>query len=313
MMTGLLALFLLLPSNSHATALSVMENTRVSKNAIFVSTQSKNGFIGLGISTQSYNGAVPSVGLYSSSNVVVSNTPSDNCVIYATGSVTCISFVGDGSKITGVTTTGAMLVNSTDTVSGAKTFLSTTTVGVSSYTLSLNYAAVLRGGFSVVGATRTWATTSTTFSNFNANYIHQVHFRCGLRSITTAPFVRFNGDSGSNYGWHYVENTSAGGAGSNASNSGTEIDLGNTLSGSNPAQIWNGSFEIAADTGTLASAQLWGQSVGDDGSGGTARAKPAEVGGTYIGASQITSFSFQNAGAMDCLLYVLALVPPLNP
>lgn len=122
MMTGLLALFLLLPSNSHATALSVMENTKVSKNAIFVSTQTKNNFIGLGISTQSYNGAVANVGLYSSSNVVVSNTTGDNVVIYATGSVVA------GGTILGGGNPNAMLTTSTDTVSGAKTFVSSVSI-----------------------------------------------------------------------------------------------------------------------------------------------------------------------------------------
>lgn len=128
MMTGLLALFLLLPSNSHATALSVMENTKVNKNAIFVSTQTKNGFIGLGVSTQSYNGAVANVGLYSSSNVVVSNTPGDNVVIYATGAITL-------GTLNLTASASPMLTTSTDTVSGAKTFVGQ--VSVSTWSASI--------------------------------------------------------------------------------------------------------------------------------------------------------------------------------
>lgn len=87
---GLLALLLtLLSSSVTASPLAVMEQTKTSHNTIFVDTTNAR----LDVSTQSYNGNAVNVGLYSSSNVVVSNTSSDNCVIYATGTLACQTIV----------------------------------------------------------------------------------------------------------------------------------------------------------------------------------------------------------------------------
>ena len=51
------------------------------------------------IATTSYNGAIATVGLYTTSNVVVSNTVADNCVIYATGSLNCLTITQAGVAV----------------------------------------------------------------------------------------------------------------------------------------------------------------------------------------------------------------------
>jgi hypothetical protein len=89
------ALALLLPVSAHA-ARAVMENIAASNNTVFVDTQTKR----VHLSTQAYGDGVPTVSLYTTSNVVVGDN--NACVLYATGTAACKSFVGsiDYSTIT---------------------------------------------------------------------------------------------------------------------------------------------------------------------------------------------------------------------
>ncbi len=86
---------------------AVMEGVNASRFTIKVDTT--NGRVD--IATTSYNWAIPNVGLHVASNVVVDSTNTHNaCVIYATGSVSCLGVtLGATPGIsTGVVTTAAL-------------------------------------------------------------------------------------------------------------------------------------------------------------------------------------------------------------
>lgn len=95
-MKYLISFFLsIFPVTANA-AKSVMEGIVASKQTVLIDTTNTR----VDIATASYNGKVSNVGLYSSSNVVISNTNGDNCIIYATGSITCLgigSVFGNGT------------------------------------------------------------------------------------------------------------------------------------------------------------------------------------------------------------------------
>lgn len=94
-----------------------MEAIQASNTSVYVDTI--NGRVD--IATGSYAGGISNVGLHIASNVVVDAPGTTNaCVLYSTGSATCVSFVGDGSKLTGLAT-GASL-SSTQTWSASQTF-----------------------------------------------------------------------------------------------------------------------------------------------------------------------------------------------
>ena len=81
-----LALLLLTNAVDAQSSRAVMEGVRTSDNTILISTRTKRVLV----STTVYNGAIPNVGLYTSSNVVISDQSSNKCVIYATGSLSCL-------------------------------------------------------------------------------------------------------------------------------------------------------------------------------------------------------------------------------
>ena len=81
-----LALLLLTNAVDAQSSRAVMEGVRTSDNTILISTRTKRVLV----STTVYNGAIPNVGLYTSSNVVISDQASNKCVIYATGSLSCL-------------------------------------------------------------------------------------------------------------------------------------------------------------------------------------------------------------------------------
>lgn len=100
---------------SQASAfISVMEGLPTTKDAIFVATTTPQ----LILNATSYNGTVPTVSLFTASNVVVG---SNGCVVYATGSVTCLgvnlSTAGTGPFVMrgGDTMTGALFGSGIDT------------------------------------------------------------------------------------------------------------------------------------------------------------------------------------------------------
>lgn len=92
------------------SAKAVMEGVRTTNNTILVSTRN----VRVLVATHTYSGNVPNTGLYTSSNVVVSNTGADKCVIYATGSITCIGYISAG--VSGIVfASGTWTVDSADT------------------------------------------------------------------------------------------------------------------------------------------------------------------------------------------------------
>jgi hypothetical protein len=90
-----IALAILLPVSANA-ARAVMEGISASNNTVFVDTTTKR----VHLSTQAYGDGVPTVSLYTTSNVVVGD--SNACVLYATGTIKCLKIEGsiDYSTIT---------------------------------------------------------------------------------------------------------------------------------------------------------------------------------------------------------------------
>lgn len=83
---ALSVVLLLAGLNARAQVRVLEEGVPSSNKEFLVSTTTRR----VDIATTSYNGQIPNVGLYSSSNVVISSGPLDNCVIYATGSISCL-------------------------------------------------------------------------------------------------------------------------------------------------------------------------------------------------------------------------------
>ena len=104
----LLAVLLFTSQRAHAL-ISVMEGLPTTKGGVFVATSTPQ----LLLNTTFYNGAIPSVSLKASSNVVVG---SDACVVYSSGSLGCTGRISGGSfsgpgLSTGVATTAALSGN----------------------------------------------------------------------------------------------------------------------------------------------------------------------------------------------------------
>lgn len=88
--------------------ISVMEGLATTRDAVFVGTTTPQ----LILNATSYNGTVPTVSLYTSSNVVIGS----GCVLYATGTVTCLGVTLSSGPTTlgistGVATTAALSGN----------------------------------------------------------------------------------------------------------------------------------------------------------------------------------------------------------
>ena len=94
-----------------------MEGLATSADTVLISTANTR----VSIATTSYNGTVATVGLYVTSNVVISNDETDNIVFYATGSL-----VLNGTNI-GSQVANAAILNATQTFSGNNTFNSAST------------------------------------------------------------------------------------------------------------------------------------------------------------------------------------------
>lgn len=112
MMAAHLLLLALHGSANAQHSRAVMEGVRTSNNTILVSTRN----VRLLVSTTVYNGGIPNVGLYTSSNVVVSDQSSNKCVIYATGSLACLGF--NGALSGNATTATALAANGANCAAG---------------------------------------------------------------------------------------------------------------------------------------------------------------------------------------------------
>jgi len=120
--SALLAVLLAFASPAAAQR-AVMEGVAAQRYTIKVDTQNARVLI----STISYRGVVPSVGLYVSSNVVISSDTTDNAVIYATGSFTSDTvaagtgtFVG-GSFAQAITVSGVVVPSTSAVINPSTT------------------------------------------------------------------------------------------------------------------------------------------------------------------------------------------------
>lgn len=125
-------------------------------------------------------------------------------------SVTASAFFGDGSHLTGIGTSGAQLA-STQTFSGANTFLSTVTVGTSSApwnvtSSTLNYAAAVIGGWFDCGAIDVNAATAIEFYGFFSTYTYRRHWNLTQNTSNGSVQTNINDDVGSNYQYSNVGN-----------------------------------------------------------------------------------------------------------
>ena len=150
-MKWLLGLMLL--AGPAAAQRAVMEGVAASRYTIKVDTRNAR----VEICTTSYNGGVSNVGLYVTSNVVVGTAANrDACVLYATGSITCLG-VTLSSGVTGPT--GPAGPASTMTVAGVvNNFLSLADGSQTAFTLSQAYTStssvhVVRDGLTLYNPT----------------------------------------------------------------------------------------------------------------------------------------------------------------
>ena len=102
-------------SPAQAQSRGIFEGVKATGNVILISTTAANRRVHL--STTAYTGGVASVGVYSSSNAVFSDTAAGNkVVIYATGSI-----VLNGSIVPSTAAVGDAVLSATQTFSGVNT------------------------------------------------------------------------------------------------------------------------------------------------------------------------------------------------
>lgn len=157
--------FLLLLSTGSAWAANkgIVEGVAASSNTIFIDT----GNVRVDISTKSYGGGIPSVGLYVASNAVVSVVSNDNnTVLYSSGSITTRGKVTstsggfgfpDGTTQTTAASAGGTYVSSRTIIFPATTSVSPTgdvgfsgcNLGASTLTITTDGTAAVTFSFSI--------------------------------------------------------------------------------------------------------------------------------------------------------------------
>lgn len=149
MIKALISLFLL-PVNLYA-AKSIMEGIPASSNSLFVSTQNAR----LIVSATSYDGGLSNVGLYVSSNVVISDSRfSNKCILYSTGSLNCLNV---GGVLNGNATTASALLNNG------------TNCAASSYPLGVDASGNSESCGTNISGNADTATSATTATSLAAN------------------------------------------------------------------------------------------------------------------------------------------------
>lgn len=197
---------------------------------------------------------------------------------------------------------------------------STLTIGATQYALPLDYSSVLRGGWSIVASTRTYGATASTFTALNPNYIHEVLYRCGLKTAAGTIGVRFGDAAGgintaSKYSYRYQQDNSGAGNSSATSDADTLIKFyAMGVTAANNVYSWD-SFKIIPDTSTYRAAIIGTQDANDKAPGGWNNQGGGHQGNYFgNGNNPINQFVLLNTlGKMDCIIYVLALVPPIDP
>lgn len=232
-MRYLLLAILLYSSQMAYGARSVMEGISASSNTIYVDTVNARVDIG----TISYSGSIPNVGLFVSSNVIVSRGVGSNNfnIIYSSGgvytastviaasSITASAFYGDGSNLTGISGTLSGGVNGTsarwtgatslapgsfsDTGSSLTIPSGITMLANGPLIFSTAAASIPRNtvGQVFVDSVSVWGVTvaSSNAVLYSTN-VYTLEFE-GYHIAGTAgcgPYVlRFNNDAGTNYTW----------------------------------------------------------------------------------------------------------------
>lgn len=255
---------------------------------------------------------------------------SGNLVIGGTATIQGNSFSVGGSTLSvsqGTVTAGGLLQLSgsgikfgdgtTQTTAASDSFGSTVTIGPSIYSTTASYAAVLRGGWSIVASTRLVNNTaSVLFTSLNSSYTHRWTFN--LRWGTGGALqLRINNDSSSRYRWDEV-NMGSDGTPADFSNNNTSLialTAGQTVGNGGPAGLilgTRGNFECSALPNGRSDVNC---------AGITSYANTTDTGfrkslwnGHKMPSTTWTSLLlFASAGNFTGEVYVEALVPPIDP
>ena len=214
------------------------------------------------------------------------------------------------------TFTGSVNISSPSAlvVSGMATYTSSASFGGSAYSLAANYSSVIKGGWTIVASTNPAGATTFTFTGLNNSLEHRLKFRF-LHNTTDGDYIlRFNGDSGSNYGYAMRRLDSAANVNSDfaAPAAATFLQLAGTTGLVNATNGVRCELDLGIEPGDATRVHVDPISCGYI--GGSGEYFTMRGSGYYDGASALTSVSLTvNAGNFTGLVYLLALVPPVIP
>lgn len=312
------ALCVLLCPAAQAQRRTIMEGLAASSNAIYISTVSGSVFVttagtmtvagnafSVGASTLAVAGGRVGVGTTAPGTIlhIASGTLTVNgtaaAITVVGGSVTANAFFGNGSALTGIAT-GASLT-STQTFSGANTFVSSVTAGPTAYTAAATVnSGVYVNAWMIVASTNPSAAHVSTFTALVPGVRYRISYF--LTKNTAGDFrVRFNGDLGTNYDASRI--TTTGGTNDIATTEATLLDtaIGDTFQS-------EGSFEFFSPsnlTGYVSGHGLFSVRP----AGGNINSMTAAI--QYTGVSALSSINFRNsAGTMTGWITLEALIKP---
>lgn len=224
----------------------------------------------------------------------------------------------DGSQLTNLpSTSGGAVLASTQTFTGANTFTSTVTVGNRVMSSALNYSAVIKGGWSVVGSTVINGGLFT-FTNFNPNYRHRITAYGTNATDNWGYYLLFNGDTGTNYA--YLGGVICQGGGLTPFGTPNETGIrscaaaGNLCAEGSTANnnMYMASYELSVDTARhIVLAIIDGQFAQNTGTSIETNLCTNNAGGSYTGATTISTLGIgPTLGAfVNTSVVVMALVP----
>lgn len=187
--------------------------------------------------------------------------------------------------------TGDSVKAATETWSGAKTSLSTFTIGPSVYTTTISYASIIVGGFSLCASTRPGGSSAISFTNFYSSFTYEVEYNLQQNTAVGLPRLTVNRDTGNNYKWetqNVVSSNASGTSGGNA-DSGFQIQRNQTAAGS----IGTGSIYLASGyTQSHVVTIRWLTTAQIDATNSDA----AYGGGRYVGTAPFTELQMVDNG-----------------
>lgn len=272
----------------------------------------------VGTASFSVAGGSATVGyLLTAQNVKVNSIASGTQCLQADGSG---NISGTGSACAGGASNAVL--SATQTFTGADTFTSTIVVGNQSYGIVLNYKSVIKGGWSIVGSTRTYGWASSSFTNLNPNYIHRFHYNCSLDSggAGNGLALQFGSavglDGGSKYAYLYGERNSGSGGGDTTQDSDTKILLfGNNVTAAGNIYIGE-EFEISFSSDNTR-AFIYGVGNMNDKLPGAWNNQAMTTSGNYLGNGTNVidrmRFYYTSGNATCRMIYIEALVPGVDP